>query len=355
MGDNCILIMAGGKGTRFWPKSTEDKPKQFLNIIGDKTMLQQTFERVSDKYEASHIFVVTCEKYKSIVLEQLPDLYKDNIIIEPSAKSTSACILLSSLYINQIFPNANIIELPSDHLIKNTKGFLKAINIATEFINKKQDCIITLGIKPNRPETGYGYIRVHNNQFVNNKTDIISVERFIEKPNLIKAKEYIQDGKYFWNSGIFIFNVSYILKMIKENLPNTYNALKNIPIYTDMHYMDILKDKYNQCEEMPIEYSVMEKCNSMYVIPSNFEWDDIGTWSSIQRYIKPDQFSNIIKGNVETINSHNNIVHADDKNIVLLGVNDIFVIDSKDTIIVGRKDELSKVHELKSIIEKRKI
>lgn len=345
---NCILIMAGGKGTRFWPKSTEEKPKQFLNLIGNKTMIQETFERVNKKIPNTQIFVVTCERYKKIVQEQLPNIPEKNIIIEPVGRNTAACILLSSLYINQIFKNSNIAVLPSDHIISNTSAFLDTLDTAYEFLENNNEAIVTIGIKPDRPETGYGYIKVAKEKIHLNEMDINKVEKFVEKPDQERAKKYLKEGNYLWNAGMFVFNVNYMLKELEKNYKDSYNLLKTLPAINTKEYEEQLKEKYSECKSISIDYAVMEKSNSIYVILSDFGWDDIGTWNALQRYIEPDEVSNIIKGQVKTYNASNNVIYASDKKIILLDIDNIFLIESDDAVVVGRKEALSKVYELRN-------
>ena len=204
----CTLIMAGGKGTRFWPKSTEEKPKQFLNLIGEKTMIQMTCDRVLKIMPIENIFVVTAEKYKKLVKEQLPNLPEKNIIIEPVGMNTAPCILLASLYIKQIYKDANIAVLPSDHVIGNNDEFCRILKKANDYIeNENNKAIVTIGITPNRPEGGYGYIK-YPKKAINNNEEIIKIERFVEKPSVDTAKEYLREGNYLWNAGMFIFNVN---------------------------------------------------------------------------------------------------------------------------------------------------
>ena len=344
---NCILIMAGGKGTRFWPTSTEEKPKQFLKLIGEKTMIQETFERINKNIPSNQIFVVTGEKYKKLVEEQLPNLPEKNIIIEPVGKNTAPCILLSILYINQIYKNANIAVLPSDHIISDSKTFLKTLETAMNFINNNNQTIVTIGIKPDRPETGYGYIKTTNEMIHLNNMDIIKVEKFVEKPDIEKAKEYLKEGNYLWNAGMFVFNSAYMLKEIETNLKESYDLLKNLPSIYNNDYKTKLNETYDKCEAISIDYAVMEKSNSIHVVPCDFGWDDIGTWKSLQRYIKPDESSNIIKGDVRTYNSSNNVVYGGNKKIILVDIDDIFCIESDDIIVIGKKENLNKVHELR--------
>lgn len=340
--------MAGGKGTRFWPKSTEDKPKQFLNLVGEKTMIQETFDRVNRKIPSNQIFVVTCQKYKTLVQSQLSNLPERNIIIEPIGRNTAPCILLSTIYINQIFKDANIAVLPSDHLISNVDMFLKTIETAYEFLRNNNKTIVTIGIKPDRPETDYGYIKIANQKVYLNEMNVFSVEKFVEKPDLEKAKEYLQTGKYLWNAGMFVFNSNYMLEELKNNYQEGYKLLKNLPAIDDENYKNELEKVYKKCEAISIDYAVMEKSKSIHVIPSDFGWDDIGTWRALQRYIKPDEASNIIKGKVETYNSSNNVVYAEDKKVILIDVNDIFFIESNDMIVIGKKDKISEVDQLRN-------
>ena len=345
---NCALIMAGGKGTRFWPKSTENKPKQFLNLVGNKTMIQETFERITRKIHSSKIFVVTCEKYKKLVMEQLPDLSEKNIILEPVGRNTASCILLASIYIKQIYNNANIAVFPSDHIISNVDEFVNILDTANNFVEANKKAIVTIGIKPDRPETGYGYIKCLDNENDLNNVSIIKVEKFVEKPDLETAKKYLDEGKYLWNAGMFIFNCDFMLSELKKNLEKNYNLLINLPDINSKDYYKELKKAYEQCEAISIDYAVMEKCNDIYVIPSEFGWDDIGTWKSLQRYIKPDNESNIIKGDVKIYNSSNNVIYAGNKKVMLMGIDDIFLIDSDDVIVIGKKDDLSDVHSYRN-------
>lgn len=345
---NCALIMAGGKGTRFWPKSTEDKPKQFLNLVGSKTMIQETFERINRKIPSTQIFVVTCQKYKKLVMEQLPYLSEKNIILEPVGRNTASCILLASIYIKQIFNNATIAVFPSDHIISNVDEFINILDTANNYVEANKKAIVTIGIKPNRPETGYGYIKCSGEKDYLNNMNIIKVEKFVEKPNLETAKTYLDEGNYLWNAGMFIFDCDFMIGELKKNLEKSYNLLINLPTINSENYYIELEKAYEQCEAISIDYAVMEKSNDIYVIPSEFGWDDIGTWKSLQRYIKPDAASNIIKGNVKTYNSSNNVIYAGNKKVMLIDIDNIFLIESDDVIIVGNKEDLGNVHSYRN-------
>lgn len=341
----CVLIMAGGKGTRFWPKSTEEKPKQFINLIEDRTMIQLTVDRIKKLVPIEKIFISTGEKYIDLVKEQLPDLPDKNIIVEPVGRNTAPCILLASLYIKQIYNDCNIAVLPSDHLIKNEKEFLNTLKMANNFVEEDKEAIVTIGITPDRPETGYGYIKYDKSD----KNAVVKVDRFVEKPDLEKAKQYLESKEYLWNAGMFIFNVDYMLKELENNYNKTFKLLQQLPSIYDENYSKILKEIYPESENISIDYAVMEKSKNIYVIPSNFGWDDIGTWKSLERYIEKDEKDNLIKGQASIYDSSNNVLYSGDKKIVVIGLDNIFCIESDDMIVIGPKE---KMEELKNYREK---
>ncbi|MCI8518788.1 MAG: mannose-1-phosphate guanylyltransferase [Clostridia bacterium] len=339
----CALIMAGGKGTRFWPKSTEETPKQFLNLIDEKeTMIQLTYERLLKIMPKERIFVVTGKRYKDQVAKDLNDLPERNIIIEPEGRNTAPCILLACLYIREIYKAATVAVLPSDHAIKDTDEFCNILNKANEYVtSENKEAIVTIGITPDRPETGYGYIK-----FEKSSDKVIKVERFVEKPNLEKAKEYLSDGGYLWNAGMFIFDVNNMLKELEANYSG-YNVLVRLPSIENANYLEILEKVYPECEAISIDYAVMEKSKNIYVIPGSFGWDDIGSWNSLERYIPKDVNSNILNGNIESYNSKNNIVYSGDKKVILLDASDVFCIDTDNVLVIGSRDSINKVHELR--------
>ena len=319
----CILIMAGGKGTRFWPKSTEAKPKQFLKLTSDKTMIQLTIERAKQIVPMERIFVVTGEKYKEILQEQIPDMEDKNIIVEPTGRNTAPCIALATMYINQIYNNSNIAVLPSDHLIIDEEEFKNTILAGSKFINSNgKKGIVTIGVKPNRVETGYGYIKI-DKKIDDLKNRVIKVEKFVEKPDFDLALHYLETKMYLWNAGMFIARASTFRGAFAAHAPEN--------------------ETYNNCEEISIDYAIMEKCNDIYVIPSSFGWDDIGTWRSIERYTKKDENKNIIKGNAELVDSTNCVVYGNGKRIVAINVEDIYIIDGDDAIVVCNKENIDSV------------
>lgn len=335
----CALIMAGGIGSRFWPQSTPEKPKQFLKLISDKTMIQMTFERINKLIPSDNIFIVTNEKYVDLVKEQIPNIKDINIITEPCSRNTAPCILLSSIYIKNLLGEANIVCVASDSYIQKEDVFLNKINCANEFISKDKNAIVTLGITPTRPETGYGYIKYEKNVDIPNK-----VIKFVEKPNIEQAKEYLDSKEYLWNAGMFIFNNISMINEIKNNISEDYNLLKDLPKIEDENYKLYLNANYEKCNKISIDYAVMEKSPNVYTIPSDIGWDDVGTWESLERYIEKDEQGNVVKGSkIELSNSKNCIVYGDNKRIILIDVEDLFVTEGKDSIIVCKKNVIDKV------------
>ena len=338
----CALIMAGGIGSRFWPQSTEEMPKQFLKLLGDKTMIRMTFDRINGLIPAENIFIITNDRYVEKIKNEIPELPDINIITEPCSKNTAPCILLSSLYIKNLRGEVNIACISSDSYIKKEDVFLEKIKQASDFVTDNKEAIVTIGITPTRPETAYGYIKYNKNEPAPNK-----VEKFVEKPNLEIAEEYLNSGDYLWNAGMFIFNNLNMIKEIEENSNNEYEMLKDLPLITDPYYKKFLLGNYEKCNKISIDYAVMEKSKNVYTIPCDLGWDDVGSWKSLERYIEKDNNNNIIKGDVRVIDSNNNVIYGNGKKIILLNVNDLFCIDSNDVIIIGDRKDLDKVQTLK--------
>ncbi|MGH4139651.1 mannose-1-phosphate guanylyltransferase [Clostridium sp.] len=346
----CALIMAGGKGSRFWPLSTEEKPKQFLNLTGEDTMIQMSVKRLENLIPIERIFIVTGTKYRDLVVEQLPTLPHRNIIMEPVGKNTAPCIALSAFHINRIYEDATIAVLPSDHLIQDEENFLEVLNCADEFVSENREAIVTIGMKPDRPEVGYGYINYSDMNCAINGCEVRHVEKFVEKPDLHKAKEYLKDGKYLWNGGMFIWKAANILRLTKQYLKNTFNVLSEIAGASDEDYGRVLQEKYNDVDNISVDFGIMEKVKDIYVIPSDFGWDDVGSWESVERYREKDSDNNVCMGNVRNFDCSNNIIISNGKPIVIAGLADIFVVENDDMIFVGNKDEMENIKELKSRI-----
>ncbi|WP_195964496.1 mannose-1-phosphate guanylyltransferase [Clostridium cuniculi] len=343
------LIMAGGKGTRFWPLSTEEKPKQFLNLIGNSTMLQMTINRVKPIIPMERIFVCTGEKYVDLVKEQVPELPIENIIVEPEGRNTAPCITLSALVINRYYKNATMLVLPSDHLINDEDEFRKTIQVANEFVLNNDEAIITLGIKPSRPEIGYGYIKYSDKGNSLNARNIIKVEAFIEKPNRKLAEQYLLNGNYLWNGGMFLWSINNIIEQINKYSFITYNALKDIMEIDNESLQLFINKNYKNTESISIDYAVLEKAKNIYVIPSDFGWDDVGSWEALDRYREKDESGNVLVGESKVVDAKNNLVISSTHKVVVEGLTDIYVIENDGKILIGKKSNVSNVKELKEI------
>ena len=346
----CALIMAGGKGTRFWPLSTEEKPKQFLNLIGEETMIQMTVNRIKPIIPIERVFVCTGEMYVDLVKEQLPELPEQNIIIEPEGRNTAPCIALSAFVIKKYYKDANMIVLPSDHLISDEDEFRNVIKNADEFVKANKEAIITLGMEPTRAETGYGYIRYGKDEKVINNHKVIKVDAFVEKPNKEKAKAYIKEGNYLWNGGMFLWSADNILNQIDKYSNDTYKALKDIETVANEEIQELINNNYHKTEAISIDYAVMEKSDSIYVVPSRFGWDDVGSWEALDRYREKDDKGNVLVGSAKVVDSHGNLVISSSHDIVVEGLKDIYVIENDGKILVGHKSNVANVKELKKII-----
>ncbi len=357
----CALIMAGGRGERFWPMSTDEKPKQFLNLLGEKTMIQMTVDRLKKIIPSERIFIVTGEMYKELVREQLPEIPERNIIMEPCGRNTAPCILLSALYIKNIYENAEIAVLPSDHLIKNDERFRELLASAGKYVHQNQEAIITIGISPDRPETGYGYIKFKIPEKKNSiskeaavDTDMITVipvECFVEKPSMDKALEYLNSGNYLWNGGMFIWTVDNILRLSKTYLKHTYDILRDIDLTDWESFNESCKRIYPKVEGISVDYAIMEKSKDIYVIQGDFGWDDVGSWFAVERYSLKDENNNVNKGEVTNIDAKNNMVISNGKPVVVVGTENLLVVESDDVIFVCAKDYIDNLRDIKKKVQ----
>lgn len=343
----CALIMAGGKGTRFWPLSTEEKPKQFLNLLGKETMIQMTVNRLRKYIPIENIFIATGEKYVALVREQISDIPKNNIIVEPVGRNTAPCIVMSALKIDKIYKNATIAVLPSDHLIREEEMFIKTLKVAEDFIEKEFEAIVTLGMIPDRVETGYGYINFGENKTTIAGFDIKAVYKFVEKPAYEEAKKYILEGNYLWNGGMFLWKAETIFSLSQRFMPSTFKLLREI---VDSDDQNLLKEKYPLADDISVDYAIMERAENIYVIPCEFGWDDIGTWEAVERYREKDENLNICSGEVTTIQSNNNLLISNNKPIVIVGMDDVFCVETDEVILIGKKQYLANIKEVRNKI-----
>lgn len=349
------VIMAGGKGERFWPRSRRKMPKQFLCLTADgKTMIQHTVDRIKPLVDIADVFIVTNVEYESLVEEQLPDLPKENIIFEPMAKNTAPCIGLAAAYISRRYEGQDTVMmvLPSDHLIRYNEIYIDTLKCAIN-IAKEEDNMVTIGITPSYPETGYGYINFGNNIEDKEYQGAYKVKRFVEKPNLEKAKEYLSSGKFLWNSGMFVWKTSTIFNNFEKYIPKMYEGLKKIESAIGTKEEEsVLREEFTYFKADSIDYGIMEKASSIYTVPGNFGWDDVGSWIALERTHKTNENGNVVEGNVITIDVKNSIIQGREKLIATVGLEDIVIVDTDDAILVCNKNQ---VQDVKKIIENLKV
>lgn len=345
------VIMAGGKGERFWPKSRINMPKQFLSLTNDgKTMIQHTVERISSLVNIEDVFVVTNKNYKDLVFNQLKGIPEENILLEPMAKNTAPCIGLAAVHIKKKYEDAIMLVLPSDHLIKYNELFIDTLKDAIKVAEEGSN-LATIGIMPSYPEIGYGYINFGSKKEGNYLA--YDVTKFVEKPSIDKAKEYLASGKYLWNSGMFVWKASTILNNFETLLPDTYHSLMNI--YDTIGQKDeqnILEQEFCKMTSESIDYGVMEHASNIYTFPGNFGWDDVGSWLAIERINTTNENGNIVNGNVITIDVKNSIIQGQDKLIAVVGIEDLIIVDTEDAMLICCKD---KTQEVKKVLENLKI
>lgn len=346
MKNQYCIIMAGGVGSRFWPMSTTNHPKQFLDILGTgRTLLQQTFDRFKDLCPLNNIYVVTNDIYEKLVAEQLPELAKENILTEPARKNTAPCIAYASYKIHKQNPNALTVVAPSDHLITKEDTFVKAIKSCFAKA-KSEECLVTLGIKPSRPDTGYGYIQFIDSPVKEKDKRIYKVKTFMEKPQLEQAKLFIETGEFLWNSGIFIWSTKSIINAFEQLDPELSNIFKEgLEHYNTPKEKDFIRRAYNICKNDSIDYSVMEKAKNVYVRSSIIGWSDLGTWGSLFTHIKHDKGNNALVGkNIMEYDCHNCIVHVpNDKLVVLQGLKDYIVVESEGVLMICKKQDEQQI------------
>lgn len=347
------LIMAGGRGERFWPKSRKNLPKQFLSLTSDgKTMIQLTVERILPIVSPENIYISTNVSYKKLVMQQLPQIPEENILCEPIGRNTAPCIGLAAVHIRKKIEDAVMIVLPSDHLIKNNIMFLDVLRDAADVAFENTN-LVTIGITPSYPETGYGYIQFDSQNTTECKTRAYKVLKFKEKPDLNTAKEYISSGEYLWNSGMFVWKVSSILSNIKEFMPETYQGLLNIEsnIGSDCE-SEVLEYEFEKFKSESIDYGIMENAKDIYILPGTFVWDDVGSWLALERINPTNDVGNIVMGNVISIDTKNSIIVGNKKLISTIGLKDIVIVDTDDAILICDKDS---TNDIKKVIENIKI
>ena len=347
--------MAGGIGSRFWPMSRNTLPKQFLDIMGTgKTLIRQTYERFLKICPPENIYIVTNEQYQEHVFAQLPELNKNQVLAEPQRRNTAPCIAYAAFKISQINPDANMVVAPSDHVINDEKNFQEAIRIGLEFTRKHQG-LLTIGIQPSRPDTGYGYIQFKE-KVEDENFGINEVKTFTEKPNLEMAKFFLKSGEFLWNSGIFLWNSKAILEAFEKNLPDMYTLFqegKNI--YNTSKESEFIRKTYEKCTNISIDYGIMEKAKNVYVLSAELGWSDLGTWTSVYENAEKDEDKNAIKSkHIITYNSKGNIIRFKNNNkaAIIDGLKNYIIVDTEKALLIcpRENDQLIKeyIQDLKN-------
>ncbi len=346
--NNYCVIMAGGIGSRFWPVSRTEKPKQFIDILGvGKTLIQLTFERFRKICPPENVFVVTNAIYKDLVLEQLPELTGNQVLCEPSMRNTAPCVAYANYKINEINPDALVVVAPSDHIILKEDVFVADINTALNAA-AQHDSLITLGIRPNRPDTGYGYIQYLEESISGNVPDIKKVKTFTEKPTVEIARSFLASGDFLWNSGIFIWSLKSIMTAFKQHLDDVDSLFANgTGKYNTAEEKKFIEETYTVCRNISIDYGIMEKADNVFVLPVDFGWSDLGTWGSLHSMRDKDEKANsVIGSNVLLYDTENCIIHMpDDKLVVVQGLNSYIVVEDNNTLLVCRKEDEQKIRQ----------
>ena len=345
---NHLVIMAGGVGSRFWPMSTTDNPKQFIDVLGvGRSLMQLTYDRFKGVCDADNVWVVTSADYVSKVREQLPEIPAGNILSEPCRRNTAPCIAYVSHRIKAKDPKASIVVTPSDHVVVNVQEFQRVIGGALQFASET-DAIVTLGMKPTRPETGYGYIQADMAEQSLRNSEIFRVESFREKPDLQTARQYIQQNNYYWNAGIFVWNVNTIINAFRIYQPGISAIFESLTdAYGTEREQQLIDEKYVECENISVDYAIMEKAEEIFVFPADFGWSDLGTWGSLHTLSNKDADGNaLISKNVKTFETSNCVINVEDgKQVVVQGLDGYIVAQRDGRLLICKLSEEQRIKE----------
>ena len=345
---NHIVIMAGGIGSRFWPMSTTECPKQFIDVLGvGRSLLQLTYDRFQGICLPENIWIVTNKKYLELCREQLPDVPTENILLEPCRRNTAPCIAYVSWRIKSKNPKANVVVTPSDHIVTDIVEFQRVITSCLKFTGET-DAIVTLGMKPNRPETGYGYIQAALSVSSPRNKDIFRVDSFREKPDIETAKKYIQQNNFFWNAGVFIWSVSTIVNAFRVYQPAISKVFEGMEhIYGTPEEQENIDKCYPECENISVDYAIMEKAEEIFVCPANFGWSDLGTWGSLVEQSKKDLYGNSLIGNdIRLYDSHNCIVHTmNEKQVIIQGLDGYIIAENDNRLLICKLSEEQRIKQ----------
>ena len=344
--NNHLVIMAGGIGSRFWPMSTQECPKQFIDVMGcGRTLIQLTVDRFEGLCPKENVWVVTSEKYADIVREQLPDLPEENILREPCRRNTAPCIAYVCWKIKTRNPKANVVVTPSDHVVMNVKEFQRVIASALDY-TQHSDAILTLGMKPTRPETGYGYIEADLSSASESNREIFRVDSFKEKPDAVTASRYIRQNNYFWNAGIFIWNVNTIVNAFRIYQPEIAKIFTELmPYYYTPQEQDQVDRLFPECPNISVDYAILEHSDEIYVFPADFGWSDLGTWGSLYTHLEQDENNNATVGqNINLVDCKNCVVHTpSERKVVIQGLDNYIIAESDNTLLICRKEDEQEI------------
>lgn len=333
-----IVMMAGGRGERFWPLSTEARPKPFLNLFGKGSMLQQAIKRIEGAFPKESIFIVLAEEHLPIARSQLPHIPIDNFIVEPFGRDTAACIGLASIHLELMEKDAIMVVLAADHWIPDVEEFIRTLRAGIEYL-KKENVIITLGMEPTRPEIGYGYIETGDEVSTSDGYSILKVLRFVEKPDRRRAEEYLSSGRFYWNSGMFIWRNTLLQELLSCFMPSHWKALIKIKdAILRGKEREVLEREFKGLEKISIDVGVLEKAGCIFLIPSRFRWDDVGGWTALSRVTQPDIKGNLIRGDALAIDTQGCIIHSEDELVATMGVRDLVIVHANGKILVASRE-----------------
>jgi len=350
------VIMAGGSGTRLWPQSRKRSPKHLLSLVGGKTMLEMTFDRIADVIDPSNVLVVTLAEQAAAIRERIPAIQPENVIAEPVSRNTAPCIGLAALVVRERCPNASMAVMPADHVVSDNRSFEDVIKLAARTLNDRPESLITVGIAPKRPATGFGYIKKGQSWRKRGQDGLrcFEAERFVEKPPLSRAREMIANGGYLWNAGVFFWRADTILRRIELHLPELGAALAALSSELGSERFDeLLTELYERTTPISIDYGVMQKAEQVLVIESNMAWDDVGSWASLANIWPADETGCASNCELITVKARNCVAFSAKRLVAIIGLEDVVVVDSDDAVLVCKKDRAEDVRKVVQELKSR--